>query len=281
MGTVFSGYGWNVTRVSDANDLGSLSAAFQVFRNETERPTLVIVDSHIGYGAPDIVDTSAAHGEPLGTAEVKKAKASYGWPEDAKFLVPDGVYEHFAEGVGTRGAGLREAWMSLLSDYQHEHPDLAAELLAMQRRELPEGWDADIPTFDPDPAGVATRDSSGEVLNAIAPRVPWLIGGSADLAPSTKTRLTFAGAGDFEESSYGARHRGNGLDHRHRPLRPGRRRRSQGQLTDRYDQEGSLPERSPLWDGETIKLYADDRNAAALYDATGDRVDLAAHLLPK
>jgi transketolase len=205
VGTIFSGYGWNVTLVSDANDLGSLSKAFQVFRDETERPTLVIVDSHIGYGAPDIVDTSAAHGEPLGAAEVKKAKHSYDWPEDAKFLIPDGVYEHFAAGIGARGSELRAAWMSLFSEYEHEHPDLAAELLAMQRRELPAGWDADIPTFDADPTGVATRDSSGEVLNAIAPRVPWLIGGSADLAPSTKTRLTFSGAGDFEKDSYGAR----------------------------------------------------------------------------
>ena len=205
VGTVFSGYGWNVTRVSDANDLGSLSKAFQVFRDESERPTLVIVDSHIGYGAPDIVDTSAAHGEPLGAAEVKKAKASYGWPQDAKFLIPDGVYEHFAAGIGARGSELREIWMSLFSEYEDKHPDLAAELLAMQRRELPAGWDADIPTFAADPTGVATRDSSGEVLNAIAPRVPWLIGGSADLAPSTKTRLTFPGAGDFEEGSYGSR----------------------------------------------------------------------------
>ena len=205
VGAIFSGYGWNVIRVSDANDLGSLSKAFQGFLDETERPTLVIVDSHIGYGAPDIVDTSAAHGEPLGAAEVKKAKASYGWPEDAKFLIPDGVYEHFAAGIGARGSELREAWMALFADYKNAHPDLAGELLAMQRRELPARWDADIPTFDPDPTGVATRDSSGEVLNAIAPRVPWLIGGSADLAPSTKTRLTFSGAGDFEENNYGAR----------------------------------------------------------------------------
>ena len=205
VGAVFSGYGWNVIRVSDANDLGSLSKAFEGFLDETERPTLVIVDSHIGYGAPDIVDTSAAHGEPLGAAEVNKAKVSYGWPEDAKFLIPDGVYEHFAAGIGARGSELREAWMALFADYKNAYPDLAGELLAMQRRELPARWDTDIPTFDPDPTGVATRDSSGEVLNAIAPRVPWLIGGSADLAPSTKTRLTFSGAGDFEEDNYGAR----------------------------------------------------------------------------
>ncbi|MDA8380696.1 MAG: transketolase [Actinomycetota bacterium] len=202
---IFSGYGWNVTRVADANDLGSISQAFQVFQDETERPTLIIVDSHIGYGAPDVVDTSAAHGEPLGAVEVKKAKANYGWPDDAEFLIPDGVYEHFAEGIGTRGSKLREAWMTLLAGYTLEYPHLAAELLAMQRRELPPGWDAEIPIFDPDPTGVATRDSSGKVLNAIAPRIPWLIGGSADLAPSTKTRLTFSGAGDFEEESYGSR----------------------------------------------------------------------------
>ncbi|MBW4030057.1 MAG: transketolase [Acidobacteria bacterium] len=202
---IFSGYGWNVTRVRDANDLGALSEAFQVFRDETARPTLIIVDSHIGYGAPDVVDTSAAHGEPLGAAEVKKAKANYGWPEDAEFLIPEGVYEHFLAGIGTRGSTLREAWLTLFDGYEQEYPDLAAEVLAMQRRELPVRWDADIPTFDADPTGVATRDSSGEVLNAIAPQIPWLIGGSADLAPSTKTRLTFSGAGDFEEDRHGAR----------------------------------------------------------------------------
>ena len=205
VGTIFSGYGWNVTRVHDANDLGSLSQAFQAFRDEKQRPTLVIVDSHIGYGAPDVVDTSAAHGEPLGADEVTKAKHSYGWPEDATFLIPDGVYEHFADGIGARGSKLREAWTALFAAYEQVHPELAAELVAMQHRELPQGWDADIPTFGPDPTGLATRDSSGQVLNAIAARVPWLIGGSADLAPSTKTRLTFAGAGDVEKGSFGAR----------------------------------------------------------------------------
>lgn len=188
---VFRGYGWNVTRVSDANNLDLLSQAFQEFRKETERPTLIIVDSHIGYGAPDVQDTSAAHGEPLGPEEVKKAKSSYGWPQDAKFLVPEGVYQHFAEGIGERGRSLREKWMSRFSDYEAEYPELAGEILAMQHRELPPGWDSDIPEFDPDPVGVATRESSGLVLNTIAPKVPWLIGGSADLAPSTKTRLTF------------------------------------------------------------------------------------------
>ncbi len=202
---VFSGYGWNVTRVKDANNLAMLAEAFQAFRDEARRPTLMIVDSHIGYGAPDVQDTSAAHGAPLGQEEIKKAKHSYGWPEDAKFMIPDGVYEHFANGIGSRGGRLRQAWISLFSQYGREHPDLAAEILSMQNRELPERWDADIPTFSPDPKGVATRDSSGEVLNAVASRVPWLLGGSADLAPSTMTRLTFSGAGDFEKGSYGAR----------------------------------------------------------------------------
>jgi transketolase len=202
---IFSGYGWNVTRVDDANDLALLAAAFQRFRDEVGRPTLVIVDSHIGYGAPDVQDTSAAHGTPLGEAEIRKAKDSYGWPEDAAFLVPEGVYEHFAAGIGARGRQLRGAWMERFADYEREHSDLAAEILAMQHRELPEAWDRDIPAFEADAKGMATRDASGEVLNAIAARVPWLVGGSADLAPSTKTRLTFAGAGDFEQGAYGAR----------------------------------------------------------------------------
>ncbi|MEO8266108.1 MAG: transketolase [Ilumatobacteraceae bacterium] len=203
--TVFTGYGWNVTRVGDANDLALLAEAFQVFRAEALRPTLIIVDSHIGYGAPDVQDTSAAHGAPLGKAETRKAKHSYGWPEDAQFLIPDGVYEHFAAGIGARGRQLREAWMASFAGFERDHPELAGELAAMQHRELTEGWDASIPCFEPDPRGLATRDSSGTVLNAIAGRVPWLLGGSADLAPSTKTRLTFPGAGDFENHNYGAR----------------------------------------------------------------------------
>jgi len=202
---IFSGYGWNVLRVGDANDLARLATAFQRFRDEDGRPTLIIVDSHIGYGAPDIQDTSAAHGTPLGEAEIRKAKESYGWPVDSTFLVPEEVYEHFASGIGTRGRALRAAWMERFADYEREHPDLAAEILAMQHRELPQAWDRDIPAFEADANGMATRDASGEVLNAIAARVPWLVGGSADLAPSTKTRLTFAGAGDVERDAYGAR----------------------------------------------------------------------------
>jgi transketolase len=195
--TRFVAYGWKIVRVGDANDLGRLSAAFESFARERERPTLVIVDSHIGYGAPHKQDTSAAHGEPLGEDEVRAAKRAYGWPEDAAFLVPDEVREHFAAGIGARGRALRRAWMERLDAYAARHPELAAELRQMQHRELPAGWDRDIPVFDADPKGVSGRDASGRVLNAVARNVPWLIGGSADLSPSTKTRLTFEGAGDF------------------------------------------------------------------------------------
>ncbi len=195
--TRFLGYGWNVLRVGDANDLGLLSRAFETFRREGERPTLIIVDSHIAYGAPNKQDTSAAHGEPLGEEELRATKRGYGWPEDAQFLVPDGVYEHFAAGIGSRGRELRSAWMELFSSYAAAHPELAGHVLRMQRRELPDGWDAEIPEFPADAKGVAGRAASGTVLNAIAKRVPWLVGGAADLAPSTKTRLTFEGAADF------------------------------------------------------------------------------------
>ncbi len=195
--TRFIGLGWNVTRVGDANDLAMLSRAYTTFRNEQHRPTLIIVDSSIAYGAPHKQDTPEAHGEPLGDDEVRATKRFYGWPEDAQFRVPDEVYEHFADELGARGRKLRDAWMELFERYSAEHPELADQLLRMQRRELPEGWDADIPEFPADPKGKATRDTSGAVLNAIAKNVPWLIGGAADLAPSTKTRLTFDGAGDF------------------------------------------------------------------------------------
>jgi len=203
--TRFIGYGWNVTRVGDANDRERLAHAFEVFKQESERPTLVIVDSHIGWGAPHKQDTSGAHGEPLGEDEIKATKRNYGWPEEAKFLVPDGVYEHFADGVGARGKERRDAWIERFDRYRAEHPELADQLLRMQRRELPEGWDADIPIFEPDEKGFGGRESSGKVLNAIAQNVPWLVGGSADLSPSTKTRLTFEGAGDFGAENYGGR----------------------------------------------------------------------------
>jgi transketolase len=197
VGARFAAYGWNVLHVTDANDTAAIAGALEAFRRETERPTLIVVESHIGYGSPHKQDTSAAHGEPLGEDEVRATKRAYGWPEDAHFLVPEGVYERFDDGIGARGAAARAAWMELFARYESEHPQLAGELRQMQRRELPEGWDRDVPVFAADPKGYAGRDASALVLNAIAPNVPWLLGGSADLSPSTKTRLTFEGAGDF------------------------------------------------------------------------------------
>jgi transketolase len=203
--TRFVGYGWNVTRVGDANDLQMLERAFKVFKNTHDRPTLIIVDSHIAYGAPSKQDTSGAHGEPLGEEEIRLTKRTYGWPEDAKFLVPEEVVSNLREGMGHRGHTLREAWMSTFEDYRRQYPELADHLYKMQHRELPEGWDKDLPTFEPDAKGIAGRAASGQVLNALAKNVPWLIGGSADLAPSTKTRLTFEGAGDFTAEDYAGR----------------------------------------------------------------------------
>jgi len=195
--TRFIGYGWNVTRVGDANDLEMLKRAFKVALKEDERPTLIIVDSHIAWGAPNKQDTHGAHGEPLGEEEIKLTKRNYGWPEDAKFLVPDEVRKNFRHGIGERGKALRDEWFTKLDDYRKAYPELADNLVKMQKRELPNVWDKDIPTFAPDQKGLAGRDASAKVLNAIAKNVPWLIGGAADLAPSTKTRLTFDGAGDF------------------------------------------------------------------------------------
>lgn len=203
--TRFIGYGWNVTRVGDANDQEMLTRAFTTFKHTDDRPTLIIVDSHIAYGSPNKQDTHAAHGEPLGAAEIRLTKRNYGWPEDAQFLVPDGVPEHFRDGIGKRGAGVRSAWFALFEEYQRQHPDLAEQLYAMQHRQLPEGWDANLPIFAPDAKGVAGRDASGQVLNILAQNIPWLIGGAADLAPSTKTRLTFDGAGDLTPTNPGGR----------------------------------------------------------------------------
>jgi transketolase len=199
--TRFIGYGWNVTRVGDANDLDMLRRAFRVFQSTADRPTLIIVDSHIAYGAPNKQDTGAAHGEPLGEEEIRLTKRVYDWPEDAKFLVPDGVRERLREGVGRRGRELREAWQACYEEYGIQYPDLADHLHRMQRRQLPDGWDLDLPTFPADAKGMAGRDASGRVLNVLARNVPWLIGGAGDLAPSTKTRLTFDGAGDLEAES--------------------------------------------------------------------------------
>ena len=205
VGKRFEAYGWKTMHVKDANDLTSLANAYQSFINTNDRPTLIIVDSHIGYGAPHKQDTNAAHGEPLGEDEVKLAKKFYGWPEDAKFLVPDGVLENFRDGIGKRGHELREKWMTLFSEYKKKHPDLADQLYRMQHRQLPDGWDKNLPTFPADAKGVATRESSGKVLNAVAQNVPWLIGGSADLDTSTKTHLKFEGTGEFQANQYGGR----------------------------------------------------------------------------
>jgi transketolase len=203
--TRFIGYGWNVTRVGDANDLEMLARAFRTFQNTKDRPTLIIVDSHIGYGAPHKQDTSGAHGEPLGEEEVRLAKRSYGWPEDKKFFVPKGVYDHFRQGIGKRGKQLRDAWFVRIGEYRKQYPELAEELFRMQHRQLPEGWDRELPEFPADPKGLATRESSAKVLNAAAKNIPWLIGGSADLGPSTKTRITQEGAGDFSAENYAGR----------------------------------------------------------------------------
>ena len=203
--TRFIGYEWNVTRVTDANDLEMLARAYEIFENTHDRPTLIIVDSHIGYGSPHKQDTNAAHGEPLGEEEVRLVKKFYGWPEDAKFLVPDGVYDHFKDGIGKRGKNLRAQWSKLFAAYSEKYPDLADHLHRMQRRDLPPGWDKNLPTFPADPKGIATRESSGKVLNAVAESIPWLIGGSADLATSNKTNLKFKDAGDFSATDYAGR----------------------------------------------------------------------------
>jgi len=203
--TRFLGYGWNVTRVGDANDLEMLAKAYQCFLETKDRPTLIIVDTHIAYGAPNKQDTSAAHGEPLGEDEIRLAKRNYGWPEDAKFLVPEGVQDHFKEGIGKRGHELREQWMKRFAQYGKKYSNRADHLQRMQHRQLPEGWDKNLPTFPADAKGLATRESSGKVLNVLAKNTPWLMGGAADLFPSTKTRLTFEGAGDFEADNYSGR----------------------------------------------------------------------------
>ena len=201
----FKGYRWNVVRVGDANDLNAVSGGFREFLATTDRPTLIIVNSHIGYGSPHKQDTNAAHGEPLGADEVKLVKKNYGWPEDAQFLVPDGVLENFREGIGERGKEASSEWKNLFNKFAQQFPDLADNINRMQRRDLPDGWDKSLPTFPPDPKGIATRESSGKVLNAFAQNIPWLVGGSADLATSNKTTLKFEGAGDFQAGSYAGR----------------------------------------------------------------------------
>jgi transketolase len=201
----FRAYGWDAQHIHDANDTNAFASACQHALSVTDRPKLIIVDSHIGFGAPKRQDTKEAHGEPLGEDEVKGAKRAYGWPEDAKFLVPDGVRDHFKEGIGKRGKSLRDQWWSLLKKYQDQYPDFADQLNRMQHRQLPDGWDKELPKFPADAKGIATRESSSKVLNVIAKNHPWLMGGSADLYPSTKTLLTFEGAGAFEAGQYDGR----------------------------------------------------------------------------
>jgi transketolase len=201
----FLGYGWNVLRVGDANDIDLIEHALGVFQKTKGRPTFIILDSHIGYGSPHKQDTAAAHGEPLGEEEIRLVKRAYGWPEDAKFLVPDGIREHFASGIGARGAEARRQWTDLFETYRTRHSGLATEIDQMQRRELPAGWDRNLPVFPADPKGIAGRDASAEVLNVIAQNIPWFLGGSADLGPSNKTTLKYAGAGDFQADSPGGK----------------------------------------------------------------------------
>jgi transketolase len=194
----FLAYGWNVLRVGDANDIERIEHALEIFYKTKDRPTFIVLDSHIGYGSPNRQDTAAAHGEPLGDDEIRLVKKFYGWPEDAKFLVPDGVYEHFATGIGARGAEARRQWMELFAAYRTKYAQLATEIEQMQKRELPAGWDSNLPVFPTDPKGIAGRDASGKVLNVLAQSIPWFLGGSADLGPSNKTTLTYDGAGDFD-----------------------------------------------------------------------------------
>jgi transketolase len=201
----FQGYGWNVLRVGNANDTGLIENALDIFRDTKGRPTFIILDSHIGYGSPHKHDTAEAHGEPLGEAEVRLTKHFYGWPEDAKFLVPDAVYQRFADGIGARGAEARRKWTQLFAQYECKYPGLAAEIGLMQRRELPKDWDRNLPVFPASAKGIAGRDASGQVLNVLAQNIPWLVGGSADLGTSNKTTLKFEGAGDIEAETPGGR----------------------------------------------------------------------------
>ena len=203
--TRFLAYGWNVLRIGDANDIDRIEHAIATFKQTKGRPTFIVLDSHIGYGSPNKQDTSAAHGEPLGEEEVRLTKRSYGWPEDAKFLVPEGVYEHFTAGIGARGAEARHKWRQLFESYRAQYPNFALEIELMQRRELPAGWDRNLPVFPADPKGIAGRDASGKTLNVLAQNIPWFLGGSADLGPSNKTTLTYSAAGDFQAEDRGGK----------------------------------------------------------------------------
>ena len=201
----FLAYNWNVLRVGDANDLDRIEHALAIFRQTKGRPTFMVLDSHIGYGSPHRQDTPEAHGDPLGDEEIRLTKRSYGWPEDAKFLVPDGVYEHFNAGLGLRGAQARKSWTELFGAYRKKFPELATEIDQMQRRELPADWDRNLPVFPADPKGLPGREASCKALNVLAQSIPWFIGGAADTGPSTKTKLTFAGAGDVQSETPGGK----------------------------------------------------------------------------
>ena len=201
----FLSYHWNVLRLSEANDIEQIDQALQKFRETKGKPTLIILDSHIGYGSPNRHDTAAAHGEPLGLDEIRLTKRAYGWPEDAQFLVPEGVREHFAAGIGRRGAAARQVWINLLNDYRNKYPEFATEIDQMQHRELPAEWDNNLPVFPEDPKGLAGREASGKVLNVLAQNIPWLLGGAADLGPSTKTLLNYLGAGDIQAQTPGGK----------------------------------------------------------------------------
>ncbi len=201
----FLAYGWNVLRVGDANDLDRIEQALEVFHKTKGRPTFIVLDSHIGYGSPHKQDTAAAHGEPLGEEEVRLSRRAYGWPEDAQFYIPNGVYEHFNAGIGKRGSEARHKWTEMFESYRSQFPELAFEIDRMQRRELPAGWDRNLPVFPADPKGIAGRDASSKTLNALAQNIPWFLGGSADLGPSNKTLLTYEGAGDFQADTPGGK----------------------------------------------------------------------------
>ncbi len=201
----FLAYDWNVLRVGDANDIDRIEHALGIFRQTKGRPTFIVLDSHIGYGSPHKQDTAEAHGEPLGDEEIRLTKRSYGWPENATFFVPDGVYDHFKAGIGKRGGEAREQWTQLFDAYRKQFPDAVVEINQMQRRELPAGWDRNLPVFPADSKGLAGRDASGKVLNVLAQNIPWVLGGSADLGPSNKTALTFEGAGQLQPASPGGK----------------------------------------------------------------------------
>ncbi|TDR90010.1 transketolase [Enterovirga rhinocerotis] len=201
----FESYGWNILRVADANDRPAIAKALEAFKAEVDKPTLIVVTSVIGYGAPKKQGTSKAHSDPLGAEEIKGAKALYGWPDEPTFRVPDGVYGHFQGGIGKRGAALNKAWQETLASLRTSDAAHGEAVESFLSGKLPAGWDADLPVFPTDAKGLATRESSGKVLNAIAAKVPWLIGGSADLAPSNKTKLEFEGAGTLSAADPGGR----------------------------------------------------------------------------